>query len=66
MVAECGGCNVFPPWAGFVVGIFGGLAYLAGHFSMLKMRFDDPLDAVAVHGFGGTNSYNFIRIFLYF
>jgi hypothetical protein len=36
MVAECSGCNVFEFWAGAVVGIFGGLAYLAVHFLMLR------------------------------
>lgn len=65
MVAECGGCNVFQPWAAFIVGIFGGFAYLAGHFSMLKMKFDDPLDAVAVHGFGGFVGITTVHFFKY-
>ena len=63
MVAECGGCNVYNPWAGFVIGIFGGFAYLVGHYAMIKIKFDDPLDAVAVHGFGGFVGVTLVHFF---
>ena len=53
MVSQCAGCNVFPPWASLIIGCFGGLAYEGVHYLMLKVTFDDPLDAVAVHGGGG-------------
>jgi len=53
MVAQCAGCNLFEPWAALIVGVFGGIAFIAVHEAMLKMRLDDPLDAVAVHGGGG-------------
>jgi len=53
MVAQCAGCDVYPPWAAIVVGTIGGLAFTAVHSVMLKCRLDDPLDAVAVHGGGG-------------
>ena len=56
MVAQCAGCNVYQPWAALIIGIFGGFAFMGGHFLMLRLKFDDPLDAVAVHGFGGTKS----------
>jgi len=53
MVAECGGCNHYEPWAALIVGFFGGVGFLLVHFGMLRMKLDDPLDAVAVHGAGG-------------
>ena len=53
MVALCGGCNFYEPWAALIVGSLGGLGYITVHFSMLRLRLDDPLDAVAVHGAGG-------------
>ena len=53
MVAQCAGCDTFMPWAALLVGCFGGLAYIGTHSLMLKLKLDDPLDAVAVHGGGG-------------
>lgn len=53
MVALCGGCNVYEPWAALVVGAGAGFAFLSVHTLMLKFKLDDPLDAVAVHGGGG-------------
>ena len=58
MVSQCGGCNVFQPWAALIVGCMGGFIFLGTHLLMLKMKFDDPLDAVAVHGAGGNAIYN--------
>jgi len=54
MVSMCAGCNVFQPWAALIVGALGGAAFIAVHELMLKLRLDDPLDAVAVHGGGGV------------
>ena len=53
MVSQCAGCDVYMPWAALLVGVFGGWAFVAVHWAMLKARLDDPLDAVAVHGGGG-------------
>ena len=53
MVAQCAGCDSFEPWAALIVGAFGGVAFIAVHEIMLKLKLDDPLDAVAVHGGGG-------------
>ena len=41
------------PWSALFVGFIGGWAFMGVHLVMLKMRLDDPLDAVAVHGGGG-------------
>ena len=40
-----------------MAGILGGFGYLAVHVIMLKCKFDDPLDAVAVHGGGGEGLF---------
>ena len=53
MVAQCAGCDEYAPWGALIVGILGGLAFIAGDIAMLKCKLDDPLDAVAVHGGGG-------------
>jgi len=53
MVAMCAGCNLYEPWAALIVGTMGGFAFIGTHYAMLRMKLDDPLDAVAVHGAGG-------------
>ena len=53
MVSLCAGCNLYEPWAALIVGAMGGIGFLVVHFAMLKLKLDDPLDAVAVHGAGG-------------
>ena len=53
----CGGCNLYEPWAALLVGCGGGFFYLLGHKLVLKARLDDPLDAIAVHGFGGKHLF---------
>ena len=53
MVSQCAGCEEYTPWAAFIVGVFGGLSFIAVHVGMLKIGLDDPLDAVAVHLGGG-------------
>ena len=46
-VSLCSGCNAFHPYASFVIGIIGGMTYVAWSALMLRVRVDDPLDAVA-------------------
>lgn len=46
-VAMCAGCNVVHPYAAFVIGIIAGMAYVAWSTVMLRVKIDDPLDAVA-------------------
>nr|XP_058965913.1 putative ammonium transporter 1 [Pocillopora verrucosa] len=53
MVSQCSGCNTFHPYAAFVIGIIGGITYVAWSIAMLRFQIDDPLDAVAVHLGGG-------------
>jgi len=65
MVAMCGGCNVYEPWAALIVGGVAGVCYLATHFGMLRFKLDDPLDAVAVHGAGGLWGIIAVPFFMY-
>ena len=46
-VALCAGCNAVHPYAAFVIGIIAGMAYVAWSTVLLRLRVDDPLDAVA-------------------
>ena len=62
MVTVCAGCNEFYPWIACLVSSVGGFVYLLVSDLMVRMRIDDPLDAVAVHGGPGKfcfqNSYS--------
>ena len=60
MVAQCAGCDEYQPWGALIVGMFGGVAFIAVHIAMIKCRLDDPLDAVAVHGGGGKKDKNYV------
>ncbi|CAH3160543.1 unnamed protein product [Pocillopora meandrina] len=53
MVALCAGCNAVHPYAAFVIGIIAGMAYVGWSTLMIRLKIDDPLDAVAVHLGGG-------------
>ncbi|XP_012937656.1 putative ammonium transporter 1 [Aplysia californica] len=54
MVAICAGCNVIRPWGACVVGLVAGIFFNFTSWAMVKLRIDDPLDAVAVHFGGGS------------
>lgn len=43
----CAGCNVVHPYAAVDIGIIAGMAYVAWSTVMLRVKIDDPLDAVA-------------------
>jgi hypothetical protein len=54
MVAQCAGCNTYPIWAALIIGALGGAVFHAVHWVEIKLRMDDPLDAVPVHFGGGV------------
>ena len=54
MVSQCAGCDVFQPWGAFIIGALAGGVFVGVHLLMLKLKLDDPLDAVAVHAGGGS------------
>ena len=47
MVSMCAGCNQYDPWYAILVGVFAGAAFIGWHHLTLKLKIDDPLDAVA-------------------
>ena len=57
MVSVCAGCNDFKPWAALLVGFMAGCAYIVWHYAVLRLKIDDPLDAVA----GEECIYNKLR-----
>eukprot|EP00092_Neocalanus_flemingeri_P000649 GFUD01000691.1.p1 GENE.GFUD01000691.1~~GFUD01000691.1.p1 ORF type:complete len:547 (+),score=127.70 GFUD01000691.1:58-1698(+) len=65
MVSLCAGCNFYEPWAALIVGVLGGVGFMIVHFSMLRLKLDDPLDAVAVHGGGGLVGILAVPWFMY-
>eukprot|EP01084_Bolivina_argentea_P055706 102081_1 len=48
------GCAVVSPGECIVIGIVGSLLYYGFSELMVRLQIDDPLDAFAVHGIGGT------------
>eukprot|EP01023_Acetabularia_acetabulum_P031095 TRINITY_DN2929_c0_g1_i3.p1 TRINITY_DN2929_c0_g1~~TRINITY_DN2929_c0_g1_i3.p1 ORF type:complete len:204 (+),score=44.56 TRINITY_DN2929_c0_g1_i3:67-678(+) len=54
LVGITASCAVVEPWAAVVIGILSGFVYIgASNFVLRVLKIDDPLDAVAVHGFCG-------------
>ena len=54
MVSICAGCDGYSPWAAGFIGIAAGFVYMGGSALMVKLKIDDPVDAVAVHLGSGT------------
>ena len=54
LVAVTASCGNIQPWAGFVIGLCGGIIYVLGCKFLDKVGIDDPLEASAVHGFCGA------------
>jgi len=53
MVSQCAGCNIYEPWAAFVIGSLAGPVFIGVRQAIIKLKIDDPLDAVGVHAGGG-------------
>ena len=53
MVSQCAGCDSFEPWAAFIIGSLAGPVFIGVRQAMIKLKLDDPLDAVGVHAGGG-------------
>ena len=53
LVAVTAPCAFVPAWASLVIGSVAGILVCAGVFSLERLGVDDPVGAVAVHGFCG-------------
>ena len=52
-VAVCAGCDMFPSWAALLVGLVAGPVFIAADKLLLRLRIDDPVNAIPVNGVGG-------------
>ncbi|XP_072049661.1 putative ammonium transporter 2 [Amphiura filiformis] len=53
LVSICALCAIARPWEGLVIGIIGGLLACGGSCLTEKLRIDDPVGVVPVHGVCG-------------
>ena len=53
MVSVCAGCDGYYPWASILVASIAGVCYVIVSRTMVSVKVDDPLDAVAVHASSG-------------
>jgi Amt family ammonium transporter len=53
LVGITAGCSVVEPWAAVLIGIVSGWVYVASSKLLVKLKIDDAVDAVPVHGFCG-------------
>ncbi|MBN1384356.1 MAG: ammonium transporter [Elusimicrobia bacterium] len=54
LVAITAPCAFVEPWAAIVIGAVGGIIVVLGVVILDKIKVDDPVGAVAVHGFNGV------------
>ena len=52
-VGVTGACDRVENWAAIIIGVFSALFYIAGSVFLEKFNIDDPVEATAVHAFGG-------------
>lgn len=53
LVAITAGCGTVEPWAALVIGMIGGIIVVFGVLGFERVRVDDPVGAVSVHGICG-------------
>ncbi len=54
LVGITAGCAAVEPVGAIMIGISSGIVYLFAEWLLLKLRIDDPLNAIPVHGFCGA------------
>jgi Amt family ammonium transporter len=52
-VGVTGACDRVENWAAFIIGVVSAFFYIAGSKYLEKFNIDDPVEATAVHAFGG-------------
>ncbi|MEI7547475.1 MAG: ammonium transporter [Actinomycetota bacterium] len=63
LVAITAPCAFVAPWAAAVIGVVAGILAIEGVFFLERRKIDDPVGAVAVHGFTGTFGVLAVGIF---
>ncbi len=58
MVSVCSGCDEYYPWMAAMIGCVAGIIYVSLSSLMVRLKIDDPLDAVAVHAGSGESQTN--------
>lgn len=53
LVGITANCSVVEPWAAVLIGIISGWVYVASSKLLVKLKIDDAVDAIPVHGFCG-------------
>ena len=53
MGSICAGCNSYYPWIASGIASVAGVVYIFLSMLMVRLKIDDPLDAVAVHAGSG-------------
>jgi ammonium transporter, Amt family len=54
LVAITAACGFVAPWAAIAIGLVSGLLAVTGVLAVERLRIDDPIGAVAVHGASGV------------
>ncbi|CAB9503540.1 Ammonium transporter 1 member [Seminavis robusta] len=54
LVSITAGCATLEPWAALVTGLVAGSLYPLGSHLLVRCKIDDAVDAIPVHGFGGS------------
>ena len=53
LVGITANCAVVDPWMAFIIGLVSAFILYLGHYLLLWLKIDDPVDATVVHGFCG-------------
>lgn len=54
LVAITAGCAFVSPWSAIIIGVFSGVIVIYATLLVDTLKVDDPVGAVAVHGFNGV------------
>eukprot|EP00617_Octactis_speculum_P022457 CAMPEP_0185751326 /NCGR_PEP_ID=MMETSP1174-20130828/10090_1 /TAXON_ID=35687 /ORGANISM="Dictyocha speculum, Strain CCMP1381" /LENGTH=500 /DNA_ID=CAMNT_0028428245 /DNA_START=70 /DNA_END=1572 /DNA_ORIENTATION=+ len=54
LVGITAACSVVETWAAVLIGFISALVYASGKYLLRKMRIDDPVNVIPVHGFCGA------------
>lgn len=53
LVGITANCSVVAPWGAFFIGLIAGWVYVGSSKLLVKLKIDDAVDAIPVHGFNG-------------